>query len=103
MIVPIGDWVLTEACRAATDWRRHSPDLYVGVNLSLRQIAQGKLSRAAVATIDACPRPRNLIELEVTEGAVTHDPEKAEDLLNALKGKGLRLALDDSSAPAIRR
>jgi diguanylate cyclase (GGDEF)-like protein/PAS domain S-box-containing protein len=95
LIVPIGRWVFTEACRQLAAWRAAGHDLYVAVNLSVRQFMRGDLAadlRRIAA--DSGIEPGS-IELEVTEGATMMDALSAEELLNGLSSSGFRLALDD--------
>ncbi len=91
LIVPIGDWVLREACRQAAPL----PGLTVSVNLSPVQFRHGDLVasvEAALATSGLDPRR---LELELTEGVLLDSTDAAARILDRLKGLGIRLALDD--------
>jgi diguanylate cyclase (GGDEF)-like protein/PAS domain S-box-containing protein len=96
IIVPIGSWVLREACRQAAQWQREGlPPLRVAVNLSPLQFRQPDLveqvaKELANSGLDPC-----WLELEVTESLVMDNPEAATDFLNRLKKMGVRLAMDD--------
>ncbi len=95
-IVPIGEWVLREACRQAKAWQTagHRP-IAVAVNLSARQFRQQDLvERVARALADAGLEPKWL-ELELTESAVMQDLEAAAEVLRQLKALGVSLAMDD--------
>ena len=97
LIVPIGEWVLREACRQASEWQGKFGDepLRIAVNLSGRQLADENLHDAvAGALADAGLRP-DLLCLEITESALTEDPMRARLTLHALKRLGVRLAIDD--------
>ncbi|MGD0393386.1 MAG: bifunctional diguanylate cyclase/phosphodiesterase [Acidimicrobiales bacterium] len=95
-IVPLGRWVLAEACEqlAAWDTAAHE-DLSLSVNLSRRQLMSPHLSdevRTALALSGI--RPHQLI-LEITESVLMEDPERATLALSELREMGIRIAVDD--------
>ena len=91
-IIPIGRWVLDEACRAASSW---PSDLTLAVNLSTRQLQDSNLiSDLADTLLRSGIRPQGLV-LEVTESALMDDPVTGLQRLNAVKLLGVRLAVDD--------
>jgi diguanylate cyclase (GGDEF)-like protein/PAS domain S-box-containing protein len=96
LIVPIGEWVLREACRQARHWRAAGFDgLSVAVNVSALQLRQGRLAtqvRNALAESGLDPAA---LELEITESMLMADPEASIALLDELKALGIRIALDD--------
>lgn len=100
LIIPIGTWVLEEACRQAQRWepmRAAGSQLQVSVNLSSRQLAQADLVSTikrilAAAAIDPA---RVQFGLEVTETMVMRDPEAAAETLQALRELGVHLSIDD--------
>ena len=96
LIVPIGNWVLGEACRQARSLQRTTGlDLVMSVNLSMRQFEQPDLaSRVRVALHESGLRGRNL-ELEITESVAMKDIESTVRILHELKQLGLRVAIDD--------
>lgn len=98
LIVPLGAWVLREACRAACRWnaaRDGRPPLTVSVNLSPRQLAQPDLVDEVRDIItDTGIRPE-LLSLEITESMTIDDPEFAADVLTRLCGLGIRISVDD--------
>jgi diguanylate cyclase (GGDEF)-like protein/PAS domain S-box-containing protein len=93
LIVPIGAWVLSEACRQLEEWGL--PELWMAVNVSPRQLASDTLVDAVTdALADAGLEPSRLW-LEITESAVIGDPEAAVGKLHQLKSLGVKLAVDD--------
>ncbi|MCU1343890.1 MAG: putative diguanylate cyclase/phosphodiesterase & domain with sensor(s) [Acidimicrobiia bacterium] len=98
LIVPIGSWVLSHACRQMQLWRAVYPEahgLELSVNLSARQVAQPDLvSVVADVLADTGLDPQRL-ELEMTESALMANAAETVNLLRALKGLGVRLAVDD--------
>ena len=96
LIIPIGQWVLNEACRQAVEWRKAGlPDLVVSVNLSAVQFRRGNLLQAVPMALKRSGLPPELLELELTESVLLHDTEAALETLRALKKIGVKLAIDD--------
>jgi diguanylate cyclase (GGDEF)-like protein len=96
LIVPIGQWVLEEACRQAVQWRNAGlPDLVVSVNLSVVQFRRGNILHAVAAALRHSGLPPERLELELTESVLLHDTETALETLRALKLIGVKLAIDD--------
>ncbi|WP_051308385.1 EAL domain-containing protein [Deinococcus ficus] len=95
LIVPIGTWVLGEACRQAAAWQGRGQALTMSVNVSARQFEQPDfvaIVRDALAESGLDPR---LLILELTERVVLRNPEAAAVLLHDLRALGIRIALDD--------
>jgi diguanylate cyclase (GGDEF)-like protein/PAS domain S-box-containing protein len=96
LIVPIGTWVLREACRQAQALRSQGLALdTVAVNLSPRQFRQADLLKQVRDALIDSGLPAHCLELEITEGALMDDVEQTQASLRALKSLGLRLAVDD--------
>ena len=96
MIVPIGDWVLTQACRQGQALRASGyGDLRVAVNLSVRQLYDEGLAKRVSEALERTGFPAENLELEITESMVMRDAEGAIKLLNALRDTGVRIAIDD--------
>ena len=96
LIVPVGEWVLERACRDLKQWQLAGmPAIPVAVNLSARQFRQQDLDVRIRAIVDAAGVDPSLIELEITESQLMHDPEHAARVLRALGTAGLRIAIDD--------
>ncbi|HEY3613246.1 MAG TPA: EAL domain-containing protein [Gaiellales bacterium] len=98
MIVPIGRWVLDEACRQAAAWRAEDllgDDSLMCVNLSARQLVDDSLAADVAAALERHGLPARLLCLEYTESAVMLDAERAGRALTELKALGVKLAIDD--------
>jgi diguanylate cyclase (GGDEF)-like protein/PAS domain S-box-containing protein len=96
LIVPIGTWVLNNACHQASAWRERFGDgLRMSVNLSARQLQDAGLhQKVATSLSDSGLDPGSLI-LEITESLVVEDGDAAIARLQQLRDLGLRLAVDD--------
>lgn len=92
MIVPIGDWVLREACRTASQW---PGDLKIAINLSVYQFRHASLLASVVAVLDETGLYPGRLEIEVTESVLLSEVEQSLSLLRALKELGIRIAIDD--------
>jgi EAL domain-containing protein (putative c-di-GMP-specific phosphodiesterase class I) len=98
MIVPLGEWVLREACTQAASWRQGRPPgtgPSVAVNLSLRQLTEAGLPAMVGAALSDAALDPAALHLEVTESAVMRHAETAVDTLTALKELGVAIHLDD--------
>ncbi len=96
LIVPIGEWVLTEACRQAREWLDQGlPPVRVAVNVSALQfLAKDFFTNVRSALHSTGVTPQNL-ELELTETVLMQDAESAVETLYSLKALGVQLAVDD--------
>ncbi|HEX5355669.1 MAG TPA: GGDEF domain-containing phosphodiesterase, partial [Aquabacterium sp.] len=96
LIVPIGDWVIEEACRQAKAWiDKGFPPLTVAVNLSALQFKRGEVEQVVSQALARSGLPANQLELELTESVLISDVESVERRLKALKALGVKLAIDD--------
>ncbi len=96
LIVPIGEWVLIEACRQLQAWDvAGGPALRMAVNLSPRQFREASLAGQIEAVLDQFDLAPERLMLELTEGVLMHDPEGAFQVLNGLHAQGIQLAVDD--------
>ena len=92
LIWSISAWILREACREAARW---SKPLQLAVNLSPIQFHQDDLVELVRATLTETGLDPNRLELEITEGVLIDDYERAIAILTALKSLGVRIVLDD--------
>lgn len=99
LIIPIGEWVLQQACRQLAEWRRQDPERApetVSVNVSRAELALGKkLLERVQATLERTGVPAESLQLEVTEREVMRDPTATRKLMQELRSLGVHLAMDD--------
>jgi diguanylate cyclase (GGDEF)-like protein len=97
LIVPIGAWVLREACRRAREWRRdpRAAGLGLRVNLSARQFEEPGLVDAVAGALAEAELPPSALCLEITETVLMSNAPASLETLTALKALGVGLAVDD--------
>jgi diguanylate cyclase (GGDEF)-like protein len=95
LMVPIGRWVLEQACAEAQRWRQAGHPLVVSVNLSPTQFLQRDLADSVQAALAATGLPPALLELELTEALIMKHSAIAPARLAALRALGVRLVIDD--------
>ena len=96
LIVPIGDWVLREACREAAKWQRAGwQQPLVAVNLSALQFKRGDIERSVIDALEAAGLEPQMLELELTESILISDTENVLATVKRLKAMGVRLSIDD--------
>jgi diguanylate cyclase (GGDEF)-like protein/PAS domain S-box-containing protein len=98
LIVPIGWWVVEEACRQLAAWTRSVPTsatLAMNVNLSARQFGQPDLVPRLADVLRRTGLAPKRLRLEITESVVMHDPDSVARTLEALQRHGLELCIDD--------
>ncbi len=91
LILPIGDWVLMEACRQVAEW----PELSVAVNVSPLQFRQGNLTKTVEEALHRTGLEPSRLELEITESVLLSHTEEAVSTMKRLQGLGVRIAMDD--------
>jgi diguanylate cyclase (GGDEF)-like protein len=92
LIIPLGDWVLRQACLDAAGW---SEDITVAVNLSPVQFKHPNLVLSVKAALLASNLPADRLELEITESVLLQNSETTLAVLHELRGFGVRISLDD--------
>ena len=99
LIVKLGSYVLSRAVREVTRWQRELPrpdaPVFVGVNVSSRQLFRPELVKEVRLNLGRAVIPKGSLRLEVTESLVMENPEKATAVLRELAEAGVGLALDD--------
>ncbi len=95
-IVPIGEWVLREACRQAAAWQAEGlPPMVVAVNLSAVQFRRGNLEESIVGALRDSGLAPQWLELELTESILLQDTTHMLQLIQRLKDLGVKLSIDD--------
>ncbi len=96
LIIPLGAWVLQEACRQAVIWRDAGFDkLRMAVNLSIKQFDQVDIVNQIETVLQKTGLPPELLELEVTESMVMRDADRAIVILEHLRKLGVHISVDD--------
>ena len=95
LIVPLGEWVLEEACMQAAQWMRAGiPPFRLAVNVSAREFSSSLPARVA-ATLDRHGLDARWLELEITESTLMRDIERVIDIMDQITALGVSLSLDD--------
>lgn len=98
VIVPMGWWVLAQSCPQLADWRRRygtDLDVTLSVNVGAVHLAQRDVVSRVESVLNASRLPGSCVNLEITEGALISDPERARVTLEALGALGVSIHLDD--------
>ncbi|MCJ2006010.1 putative bifunctional diguanylate cyclase/phosphodiesterase [Methylobacterium sp. J-092] len=92
LIVPIGDWVIRQACRDAMHWPAH---MAVAVNVSPAQFKSDRLVETIMSALAGSGLPARRLEVEITEGVLLQENEKTLRTLHRLRELGVRVSMDD--------
>ncbi len=95
MIVPIGRWVLEQACRQAGGWAAAGREIGVSINVSGHQLAQAGFCQDVARVLEETGMAPSSLMLEVTETTIMRDIQAACEHLEQIKDLGVRVALDD--------
>lgn len=95
LIIPLGTWVLREACRQAMDWRQAGFPVTVAVNLSALQFHQPQLVKQVAEALANSGLPPRYLELELTESIIMGDTAEVTATLQSLRTMGLQISIDD--------
>ncbi|CAN5601450.1 hypothetical protein BH10ACT11_BH10ACT11_03490 [soil metagenome] len=95
LIVPMGAWVLKSACEQAARWKKEGRELYVSVNVSPFQLTNISVVDDVVKALSDADLPPSLLCIEITETLLSRAQERIVASLTALKGIGVRIAIDD--------
>jgi EAL domain-containing protein (putative c-di-GMP-specific phosphodiesterase class I) len=95
LIKPLTAWVIREAARQCALWRTEGRPLGVAVNISPRNLVDPDLPGVVLDALAAAAVPAAVLELEITETAITTDPHRAQTTLHRLHALGIRVSIDD--------
>jgi len=98
LIIPIGRWVLFEACSKMAEWRAlypHMKDLNINVNISAKQLGEPDFLKTVVEALRASGLPASTLNLEITESVLMENTELCVLKVKRLKGLGVKLSIDD--------
>ena len=96
LINHLGRWSMRAACHQLAEWnRRWGTDLYASVNISPLQFRQERFKESIVETLKESGLSAEHLTLEITEGALMHDPKQIQGLLEFVRGLGVRISVDD--------
>jgi diguanylate cyclase (GGDEF)-like protein/PAS domain S-box-containing protein len=96
LVVDVGDWVITEACRQIKEWHKANVRVpKISVNISARQFSDGQLGTRIATILDEARLPPACLELELTESILMREVNEAMVILDSLKQLGLSIAIDD--------
>lgn len=94
-ILPLGEWILRQACIQAQQWHSLGFPLRIAVNVSARQFYQDDLIPMVKAVLDEYSLKPDFLEVEITESAIIQDAKRALNSLDQLQDLGVKVALDD--------
>ncbi|MCF6281586.1 MAG: GGDEF domain-containing protein [Candidatus Polarisedimenticolaceae bacterium] len=95
LIIPLGHWILNEACIQAQSWHNAGYPLQIAVNLSALQFGHPKLLRWVASALKQSNLPAHALELEITESMVIGDVSDVISKLQTLRDIGIKLSIDD--------
>ncbi|MDA8092885.1 MAG: EAL domain-containing protein [Betaproteobacteria bacterium] len=97
LIIPIGEWVLNEACRQMAEWQGTCalPSMIIAVNISALQFRRGDIVETVARALDRARLAPGQLELELTESVLLHDMEAVAATVQRLKDLGVKLSIDD--------
>ncbi|MGZ5075880.1 MAG: sensor domain-containing protein [Methylobacter sp.] len=96
LIAEVGSWVLRETCRQGRQWLDAGlPPLTLAVNVSSHQFRRSDICALVATVLDETGFPPDQLELEITETGLMENQDNAAEILNSLRGQGIRLAIDD--------
>jgi EAL domain-containing protein (putative c-di-GMP-specific phosphodiesterase class I) len=98
LIVPIGWWVLAEACRQMREWHQAIPEtasMWVTVNVSVKQLIQPDILEQIHSALNATGLSSESLRLEITESMLIEHSERVADVLDQIRALGIRVSMDD--------
>tara|TARA_Y100001956_G_C4123680_1_gene188887 strand:+ start:912 stop:2687 length:1776 start_codon:yes stop_codon:yes gene_type:complete len=94
-IVPLGQWIIYQACRQAKQLNEQGLDVCVAVNVSTVQFAHADLFDVVCKALKDTQLPSHLLQIEITESTLMSDPEHITDICRQLRAVGVTIAIDD--------
>lgn len=98
LIVPIGWWVLREACRQMMHWQQNiaeAAEMWVTVNVSVKQLMQGDIIDQIRFALGDTGLPPTALRLEITESMLIEHSDRVADILEQIRALGIRVSMDD--------
>jgi diguanylate cyclase (GGDEF)-like protein/PAS domain S-box-containing protein len=95
LIVPIGEWIIKEACSQAAVWNQEGKELVIAVNISAVQFQRGNLLEVVKDTLKISGLSAKYLELELTESLLINDTENVLETVKTIKELGVQLSIDD--------
>jgi len=98
LIQPLGNWIITEACRQISRWKQafpEKPELSVSVNISYRQLLDPDFAKNVLDAVDRYQLDGRSLKLELTESMLMQNLDRASGVLNLLRENGFRIGVDD--------
>lgn len=96
LILPLGEWVLNEACRQAVAWKNAGlPPIVIAVNLSAIQFKRGDVEQVVIGALESSGHDPAWLELEITESVLIQNVDNVLTTIQRLKGLGLKVSIDD--------
>ncbi|MBN1981080.1 MAG: EAL domain-containing protein [Chitinivibrionales bacterium] len=96
LIVAIGEWVLTHACKQNKEWQTQGYNpITISINIARQQFSQQNFMEIVMRTLKETGLEAHFLELEITESTIMQNPEKAASMLRGLKSTGIKVSIDD--------
>ncbi len=95
LIVPMGEWILRQACLDIGSWRKEGINVSLAVNIDVQQLMKPDFSNTVSKILEQTQFDPRYLELEITESALMHDTDVAVERLQRLRAKGIQTAIDD--------
>jgi diguanylate cyclase (GGDEF)-like protein len=98
LIIPIGDWIMRNACLQVKSWQQRFPkakDITVSVNLSPKQLAQDNVLEKCLSILEQTQLSSEYLKIELTESSIMENPAFAISVLNQMRQAGIKIYIDD--------
>jgi len=94
-IIPVGKWIIEDACRQLAEWSTAGYDVSIAINVSAVQLAEDDFCESVSRAIDTYAVDATRLEIEITEGLLIKDVEQAVAKLQEIKRMGISISIDD--------